>query len=74
MFFNVIKPYLKGNICEIGGGENSMLNWIDDFSNIKKFYSFDKNLRIKKRNKKIISVKNYFDQNYFIKKKIRKKI
>ena len=73
MFFNVIKPYLKGNICEIGGGENSMLNWIDDFSNIKKFYSFDKNLRIKKRNKKIISVKNYFDQNYFIKKKLEKK-
>lgn len=73
MFFNVIKPHLRGNICEIGGGENSMLNYIDNFSKIKKFYSFDKNLKIKKKNKKIISVKKYFDQRYFTNNNLEKK-
>ena len=69
-FFNMLKPYLKGNICEIGGGNNSILKKIKNFSEIKSFYSFDKNLKIKKKNKKIIKIKDFFDHNFFIKKKI----
>ena len=61
-FFRLCKPYLKGNICEIGGGNNSILTKIKNFSKIKSFCSFDKNLKIKKKNKKIFKIKNFFDK------------
>ena len=51
-FFNLIKPHLKGNVCEIGGGSNSILNKINNFSKINKFFSFDRNLNLKKKIKK----------------------
>ena len=69
-FFRLCKPHLKGNICEIGGGNNSILTKIKNFSKIKSFYSFDKNLKIKKKNKKIFQIKNFFNRNFFDKKKI----
>jgi hypothetical protein len=70
IFFNLLKPHLKGNICEIGGGNNSILKKIKNFSKIKSFYSFDKNLKIKKKNKKIFQNKIFFNRNFFDKKKI----
>jgi len=69
-FFNLLKPYLKGNICEIGAGNNSILKKIKNFSKIKSFFSFDKNIKIKKKNKKIFQNKNFFNKNFFDKKKI----
>jgi len=65
LFFQLANKYLKGNICEIGGGNNSILNKIKNFSKIKKFYSFDKNLQLKKKNKKITIIKKFFNTKYF---------
>ena len=65
LFFQIANKYLKGNICEIGGGNNSILNKIKNFSKIKNFYSFDKNLQLKNNNKKIIKIKKFFDAQYF---------
>jgi 2-polyprenyl-3-methyl-5-hydroxy-6-metoxy-1,4-benzoquinol methylase len=71
-FFSLLKPYIRGNICEIGGGNNSILKKIRNFSEISSFYSFDKNLEIKKRNKKIFKVKKFFNINFFKNKAIQK--
>ena len=65
LFYKIVKPFMKGNICEIGGGNNSVLSKIKNFSAIKLFYSFDKNLKLKKNNKKIIKIKNFFSKNFF---------
>ena len=65
LFFKLVNKHLKGNICEIGGGQNSILNKINDFSKIKNFYCFDKNLKLKKKNKKIKKITKFFDKNYF---------
>lgn len=65
LFFKLVKKYLKGNICEIGGGQNSVLNKTKNFSKIKNFYCFDKNLKLKKKNKKIKKINKFFDKNYF---------
>jgi hypothetical protein len=73
-FYSLIKPYIKGNICEIGGGNNSILTKINSFSKIDSFYSFDKNLIIKKKNKKILKIKKFFNKNFFDKKKIKFKL
>ena len=49
-FYNLVKKYLKGNILEIGGGDNSMLNQI--------------NLYLKKNdNKKLPDSNNLFFEN-----------
>jgi 2-polyprenyl-3-methyl-5-hydroxy-6-metoxy-1,4-benzoquinol methylase len=64
-FFSLLKPYIRGNICEIGGGNNSILIRIKNFTKINNFYSFDKNLKIKKKNKKIFKIKNFFNTNFF---------
>lgn len=69
LFFNLIKKDLKGNVCEIGGGQNSILNKIDDFSKIKNFYCFDKNLKLNLKSKKIKKIKSFFNKKYFNKKK-----
>ena len=69
-FFSLLKPYLKGNICEIGGGNNSILTKIKNFSKIKSFYSFDKNLKIKKKIKKYFKLKIFLIGIFSIKKKI----
>ena len=69
LFYKLVKPYIKGNICEIGGGNNSVLSKIKDFSEVKSFYSFDKNLKLKKNNKKINKIKSFFNKNYFVKNK-----
>jgi hypothetical protein len=73
-FYSLLKPYIKGNICEIGGGNNSILTKIRSFSKIDSFYSFDKNLKIKKKNKKIFKIKNFFNKSFFEKKKIKFKL
>jgi hypothetical protein len=65
LFFKLVNKHLNGNICEIGGGQNSILNKINDFSKIKNFYCFDKNLKLKKKNKKIKKITKFFDKNYF---------
>ena len=65
---------MKGNICEIGGGNNSILNKISNFSKIKFFFSFDKNLNIKIKNSKIKKIKDFFDSKYFQKQKNHIKI
>ena len=65
LFFKLVKKYLKGNICEIGGGNNSILNKINNFSKIKNFYCFDKNLQLKKKNIKIVKIKKFFDKGFF---------
>ena len=70
-FFNLLKTYIKGNVCEIGGGNNSIIAKIKNFSKINSFYSFDKNLKIKKKNKKIFKIKKFFNKNFFDKKKIK---
>lgn len=59
-FFNLIKPYLKKNIIEIGAGDNSVLHKIKSFNNIEKFWSVGKNISIK--NKKIKSIDSFFDE------------
>lgn len=69
LFFKLVNKYLKGNICEIGGGQNSILNKIKDFSKIKNFYCFDRNLKLKKENKKIKKITKFFDKDYFKRKK-----
>lgn len=69
LFFSLVKSHIKGNICEIGGGNNSVLNKVKNFSKINIFYSFDKNLKIKKKNKKILKINKFFDNNYFKNKK-----
>ena len=69
LFFKLVKKNLKGNICEIGGGQNSILNKIKDFSKIDNFYSFDKNLQVDKKNKKITQIKKFFYKDYFKKEK-----
>ena len=69
LFYKLVKPHIKGNICEIGGGNNSVLSKIKDFSEVKSFYSFDKNLKLKKNNKKITKIKSFFNKNYFVKNK-----
>ena len=38
LFFKLVKKYLKGNICEIGGGNNSISNKIKNYSKIINFY------------------------------------
>lgn len=68
LFYNLVKSTLKGQICEIGGGNNSVLNKIKNFQKINTFYSFDKNLNLKNKNKKIIKVKKFFNFDYFKKK------
>lgn len=65
LFFKLVNKYLKGNICEIGGGNNSILNKINNFSKIKNFYCFDKNLKLKKKNNKITTIKKFFYKEYF---------
>ena len=65
LFFQLTNKYLKGNICEIGGGNNSILNKVKNFSKIKKFYCFDKNLQLKKKSKKVIKIKKFFNKNFF---------
>ena len=65
IFFKLVKKYLKGNICEIGGGQNSILNKIKDLSKIKNFYCFDKNLKLKKKNKKIKKINQFLNIEYF---------
>ena len=69
LFFKLVNKHLKGNICEIGGGQNSILNKINNFSKIKSFYCFDRNLKLKKKNDKIKKITKFFDKNYFINKK-----
>ena len=49
LFFKLVSKYLRGNICEIGSGNNSILNKINNFSKIKNFYCFDKNIHLKKK-------------------------
>ncbi len=65
LFYDLAKPFIKGNICEIGGGNNSILNKINNFSKIVSFFCFDKNLNLKKKNKKILKISKFFDKNYF---------
>ena len=65
LFFKLVCRYLNGNICEIGGGQNSVLNRINSFSKIKKFYCFDKNLKLNKKIKKIKKIKKFFNKDYF---------
>jgi len=69
LFFKLVKPHIKGNVCEIGGGNNSILNKITNFSKLKTFYSFDKNLKIKKKDSKIKKISNFFNKDYFKNKK-----
>ena len=72
MFFSLLKPHIKGNVCEIGGGNNSILTKINNFSEIKCFYSFDKNLELKKKYKKVFKVKKFFNKSFFNKNKLKK--
>jgi predicted SAM-dependent methyltransferase len=65
LFYKLVKPFMRGNICEIGGGNNSVLSKIKNFSKIQTFYSFDKNLKLKKNNKKIIKIKKFFNKDFF---------
>ena len=65
LFFKLVKKYLKGNICEIGGGNNSISNKIKNYSKIINFYCFDKNLQLKKKNQKIKKVTKFFNRNFF---------
>jgi len=64
LFFKLVNKHLTGNICEIGGGQNSILNKIKNFSKIEKFYCFDKNLKLEKKNKKIKKITKFFDKNF----------
>lgn len=73
MFFNLIKPYLIGNICEIGGGNNSVIFKIKNFAKIKKFYCFDKNLKLNRNHKKVTKVKEFFNLKTFKNKKLNLK-
>ena len=62
-FFQFIKRYIKGNICEIGGGSNSIVQRLNDYKKINKLYLFDKNLKLYKKNYKIKIVRMFFDPN-----------
>ena len=68
LFYKIVSKFLKGNICEIGGGQNSILNRLNNFTNIKNFYCFDKNFQSKKKNNKVKIIKKFFDKGYFINK------
>ena len=65
LFFKLVKKYLKGNVCEIGGGNNSISKKISNYSKIINFYCFDKNLKLKKINRKVKIVTKFFDRNFF---------
>ena len=69
-FFNLIKPYLKQNIIEIGAGDNSILHKIISFDKIDKFWSVGKNINVK--NKKIKSINSFFDKKIIDQNKINK--
>ena len=72
VFYNFLKKKIRGNILEIGAGNNSIINYIDKNSKINVFYTVDKQLKkIKKKNIKIIAIKTFFNQKYFNKKKIK---
>ena len=68
-FFKLVKNHLKGNICEIGGGQNSITNKIKNYSDIKNFFCFDKHLKLKKKNHKIKKISKFFSKDYFINRK-----
>ena len=65
LFFKLVKKYLKGNVCEIGGGNNSISKKISNYSKIIIFYCFDKNLKLKKINRKVKIITKFFDRNFF---------
>ena len=65
LFFKLVKKYLKGNVCEIGGGNNSISKKISNYSKIINFYCFDKNLKLKKINRKVKIITKFFDRNFF---------
>lgn len=69
LFFQLVKRYLKGNVCEIGGGQNSITNKIRNYSGIKNLFCFDKNLQLNKKNLKIKKIKKFFNKDYFRNKK-----
>ena len=70
-FYNLVKKYLKGNILEIGGGDNSMLNQNIKFNKINNFFSLGKNINLKKKNKKIHIINSLFTKKLLHKKNIR---
>lgn len=71
LFYTLVSKYLKGNICEIGGGQNSISNRLNDYSKINNFYCFDKNLQLRKKNKKIVKIRRFFNKDFFKNKKTR---
>ena len=59
-FYNNFKRYIKGNILEIGGGDNSILLKIKNFTKIKKFISLGKNIKKIKKIKKSLKLISFF--------------
>ena len=72
-FFNFIKKKLNGKILEIGAGNNSIAQKLNNFSKIEALYSIGKNIIQKKKNKKIIVINDFFSDQ-IIKKKLDFKI
>jgi len=61
-FFNFIKKYLVGNICELGGGSNSIIHQIDNYKKIINFFVFDKNFSLEIKNRKIKVIKKFYEE------------
>ena len=66
-FYNFSKKNLKGNILEIGAGENSILNHVKKFNEINNFYCIGKNISLKKKNTKIKKINNFFNEDKILK-------
>ena len=65
-FFNFIKKYLVGNICELGGGSNSIINRINNFRDINNIFVFDKNIFLKRKIKKVKVIKKFYNDKLIL--------
>ena len=71
IFFQICKKYIRGNILEIGGGNNSLLkNKELSLDKINKFYSLGKNINIVKTSNKLKKFNNFFSEKLLRQKKI----
>lgn len=61
-FFKFIESKIKKKILEIGAGDNSLTNKINNYEKIDKFYSVGKNISNYKKNKKIKIINSFFSR------------
>ena len=69
IYFETVQKYFKGNILEIGGGDQSIVKKIKSFNGINKVYVCGKNISLKKQSTKVFIFDEFFSS--LIKKHIK---